>query len=113
MLLHPNSLLQLAALAVVAALALGFVAAPLTIVLSRFKLERPWTYPLFGMLAGTVLSAAANWLTSHSGYSAGDSTAQIIEIVAGAFAGLAGGWVWWLMYRRLSSAHRETTEFSA
>ena len=70
---------------IVMALAAGMIGVPLTLLLARYGLEQPWSYPLAGLFAGAALVQLA----------VGTPFTPV-----GALPGALSGAIWWLAYRR-------------
>lgn len=81
---------------------IGFAAVviglPLTWVLTRYRLESPWAYPVAGFLAGAALVLLVPVLT---GDLRGSSAFEFLPLawIGGLPGGICGA-VWWLSYRR-------------
>jgi tetrahydromethanopterin S-methyltransferase subunit E len=78
-------------------LSLALFCVPLTVVLSRFQLERPWTYPLLGCLVGFVVAVIFSTPIGEP-Y---NSEIFRFQLVAGALPGSVAGFVWWRSYRKM------------
>jgi hypothetical protein len=74
----------------------------LTAVLSKFQLERGWTYPMLGFVVGLAM-ALFFLIPGRGSYT---SQMFLFQLLAGAVPGWAAGFVWWRAYRR-TRAHDE------
>jgi len=85
----------------ISTLALGILGIPLTIALSNRQLERSWSYPVFGIAIGAVVTVL--WLSPfmHAADFKSDTFGQLLLI--GGSSGCAAGFVWWHMYRKWPS----------
>ena len=79
----------------VAAAAMGL---PLTWLLARLGWERAWTYPLAGLVAGSVLVLLFPLLPNAS--RTGHPLEYALFLPVGALPGFVCGALWWLTYRR-------------
>lgn len=79
-------------------LAAGIIGLPLTLLLARNGMERPWSYPRAGFVAGAALVTFTPVLT---GDMRGDSVLEFLPFAwVGALPGGVCGTIWWLAYRR-------------
>jgi hypothetical protein len=83
-------------LAVFATFSMVFLVVPLTAVLSRFRIERAWTYPFLGLAVGLAVAHVFGTPTGES-YS---YEILLFLLVIGALPGCMAGAVWWKLFRR-------------
>jgi hypothetical protein len=80
---------------IVMALATALIGLPLSWLLASRGLERPWSYPLAGLLAGAALVLLVPLLTG------GDPLADMSRFTpVGALPGALSGAIWWFAHRR-------------
>jgi hypothetical protein len=82
---------------VVIALAGAAFGLPLTAILKSSRLERPWTYPL----AGLILGAALMLLIAIIADGGPHNVKELLPFVPmGALPGAISGAIWWIFHRR-------------
>jgi hypothetical protein len=91
----PFVMLVFAYLAVFSAVSLGTFGVALTALLSRFELERVWTYPPLGFAVGFAV-AVAFWTPVDETYGV---DLFMFHLIAGAVPGGLAGVIWWRSYR--------------
>jgi hypothetical protein len=83
----------------IASISMLLIALPVTLVLSKVKLERPWAYPTLGFLTGCAVSLLFAELPLNG--------SEWLEVaMVGGMAGAVAGQIWWTAYRRDVSAER-------
>jgi hypothetical protein len=78
----------------ISVIAIAFVAVPATALLSRFRLERSWVYPLLGLATAVLIASLLEDRPTDLLRSS-----ELIATIALGFAGLVAGAVWWSLFR--------------
>lgn len=95
-------LLAMIAAAVVIGAAALLIGLPLTWLCARLRIERDWTYPLAGLVAGGAIVLLLPVLTGGPG---GDATLAFLPYIwVGALPGALCGAIWWHVHRRHEQA---------
>lgn len=86
----------------VIAIAVFVIGLPLTWLLARWRLERIWTYPAAGFVAGATLVVFVPYLTGDT--RTGASLEFLPFALIGALPGALSGAIWWWAHRRYVQA---------
>lgn len=84
--------------ALVVAMAAAFIGLPLTWLLARSRREAPWSYPVAGLIGGSVVLVGLDRVALADSWRSPAETLLMASL--GAVPGCICGLCWWLLYRR-------------